>query len=147
MSSENLKSEMVADAYRISTEPGHYMINPVFATSIRPETNIPGFSYAVGDDKDVTVENGLLGLDRPLSRYPVQAPPQKSAEPPRRSEPIQIPQAQFRPRQSQRGDQLRWGLVDDLPHHEPQCGGNIIFEEPVRGGLHTRMMARDSACQ
>jgi hypothetical protein len=152
MESAGLRNEMVADAHRISTQPGMYRLDPVYATSRRPEAcaaDMPGFSCSVGDDKDVGAESTLLGLDRPLSRFPVQAPSPPARE---TTEPIDIPgqslvlAPEFRGRGSQRGVGLRWGLVEESTYHRPQCETHVIFDEPVRGGLHTRMMARDSAC-
>ena len=138
--------EMVQDAHAISTQPGLYMIDPVF-TSPRPSGCVDNLtvSCAVTNKRDVAAESSLFGLDRPLERYDTPLPP-VAAELPQTTV-SELPQAEFRPRASQRGQTQAWGLVDEMPYHDPQCIGRLVFQEPTRGGLGTRMMARDAACQ
>lgn len=147
MQSESLKSGMVQDAFAISTQPGLYMIDPVF-TSPRPRGCVdnPTVSCSVSNSRDVGAESLLFGLDRPLERYSLPAPPLEPQALPE-ADGLALPSTEFRPRGSQRGQGHVWGLVDEMPFHDPQCVSRLVFQEPTRGGLGTRMMARDSVCQ
>jgi hypothetical protein len=149
MQSESLKSGMVQDAFAISTQPGLYMIDPVF-TSPRPGGCVenPTVTCSVSNARDVGAESLLFGLDRPLERYVLPAPPMESMDlPDNEADGRGLPSTEFRARGSQRGQAHAWGLVDEMPYHDPQCVSRLVFQEPTRGGLGTRMMARDAACQ
>jgi hypothetical protein len=137
---------MVQDAFAISTQPGLYMVDPIF-TSPRPSGCAENLtvSCSVSNARDVGAESLLFGLDRPLERYSLPAPPLDL--PDNVADGCALPSTEFRPRGSQRGQVYAWGLVDEMPYHDPQCVSRLVFQESTRGGLGTRMMARDAACQ
>ena len=140
---------MVQDAFAISTQPGLYMVDPIF-TSPRPSGCAENLTVScnVSNARDVGAESLLFGLDRPLERYALPAPALESkAIPDNEAGGRELPSTEFRARASQRGQSHAWGLVDEMPHHDPQCVSRLFFQEPTRGGLGTRMMARDTACQ
>ena len=133
---------------------GNYMTSALQAPRAPCTTEFLGVECGVRHTRSGVVdsESELLGLDRKITKQepPRHMLPSDSAPPTAKATQLLVDSySPFEPigtRTKRPGNVLSGVSIDrfEYPHAEPQVLQNIVFAERHRGGLHSRMVAKDA---
>jgi hypothetical protein len=143
----NLLEDGAKDYYQMTSGPYDYNTANYYGDQQKcdaaPTTGIAGCRQ-IYSANNVDVESTLKGIDRKLTRYPAfkptPSPIVQHNDPDGQSRaPIQRPKALIR------GTEESWAkTTQDFPIYDPQQVSQIVYNEPIRGGLNSRVIARET---
>jgi len=147
MATTNTRNDMVKEAYEMSVGTYKYRTDLSYIPNDGTDHVIsePGIYKDYSKVRDMDIDSKLRGLDRTLTRYPTLSPSSSGKKNPLVSNVdthALSPHVRFR--NNQREQAREWDLwSNEFMLHQPQCPDNIMRSEEQRGGLNTRMNAKD----
>jgi hypothetical protein len=146
----NLLKEQTKEYHEMTSGPFLYNTANYYDATICKEPPFAGISSCrqIYNSNQVDVDSALKGIDRVLTRY--ETPKTKidnkrvNKDPTTNEELVPIQ----RTKKLQRGTIESWEQTsEDYPMYNPQNIQQIVYDEPVRGGLNSRNIARKEHSQ
>ena len=147
----NLQEDGSKDYFQMTSGPFSYHTTSYYNPSQCQAPPTPGVTACrqINNSAHIDVDSTLRGIDRVITRYPAQAPSMTPPPPPALSS-ASLPPPVQRQKELQRGTTDFWTQrTQDFPIYNPQEVQHIVYQEPTRGGVQSRVLAREdyASCQ